>query len=53
MNLTIDANILVSELTCEVDMRHSLLLYSALERLYIAEYTWNEASYVIDKRNPH
>ncbi len=50
MNLTIDANILVNELTREGDMRHSLLMHPALEKLYIAEYTWDEASHVIDNR---
>jgi len=50
MNLTIDANILVNELTREGDIRRSLLMHPALERLYIAEYTWDEASHVIDNR---
>jgi predicted nucleic acid-binding protein len=50
MNLTIDANILVNELTRERNMRQSLLMHSALERLYIAEYTWDEAMHVIDNR---
>lgn len=50
MNLTIDANILVNELTREGEIRHSLLMHPALERLYIAEYTWDEASHVIDNR---
>ncbi len=50
MNLTIDANILVNELTREGDIRHSLLMHPALERLFIAEYTWDEASHVIKNR---
>lgn len=50
MNLTIDANILVNELTREGDIRRSLLMHPVLERLYIAEYTWDETSHVIDNR---
>ncbi len=50
MNLTIDANILVNELTREGDMRHSLLMHPTLERLFIAEYTWDEVSHVIANR---
>ena len=50
MNLTIDANILVNELTREKDMRHSPLMHPTLERLYIAGYTWDEAMHVIDNR---
>ena len=50
MNLTIDANILVNELTREGDIQRSLLMHPALERLFIAEYTWVEASHVIANR---
>ncbi len=50
MNLTIDANILVSELARDGNVLHSLLTHPVLETLYIAEYTWNEAIQVIDNR---
>ena len=50
MNLTIDANILVSEVDSETGVAQSLLLHPTLETVYIAEYTWNEAIYVLDRR---
>ncbi|MGI8855821.1 MAG: PIN domain-containing protein [Thermomicrobiales bacterium] len=50
MNLTIDANILVSEVDSETGMAQSLLLHPTFEAVYIAEYTWNEAMYVLDRR---
>jgi predicted nucleic acid-binding protein len=50
MNLTIDANILVNELTREGELRHSILMHPTLIRLFIAEYTWDEAIQVIDNR---
>jgi hypothetical protein len=49
MDLTIDANILVSEVDSEAGASQSLLLHPALGALYIAEYTWNEAMYVLDR----
>lgn len=39
MNLTIDANILVDELTCDGNIRHSLHMQPALTQIYIAGYT--------------
>ncbi len=50
MNLTIDANILVNELTREGELRHSILMHPTLRRLFIAEHTWDEAIQVIDNR---
>jgi hypothetical protein len=50
MNLTIDANILVSEVDGETGMAQSLLLHPTFEAVYIAEYTWNEAMYVLDRK---
>lgn len=50
MNLTIDANVLVSEVDSEKGASQSLLLHPTLETLYIAEYTWNEAMYVLNRR---
>ncbi len=50
MNLTIDANILVSEVDSETGMAESLLLHPTFAVVYIAEYTWNEAMYVLDRR---
>lgn len=50
MNLTIDANILVSEVDSETGVAQSLLLHPTLEAIYIAEYTWNEAIYVLARR---
>ncbi|MCA1723468.1 MAG: nucleotide-binding protein, PIN domain-containing protein [Thermomicrobia bacterium] len=50
MYLTIDANILVSELNEDTGASPSLLLHPVLETLYIAEYTWNEAKYVLARR---
>src|SRR5262245_19763317 len=50
MNLTIDANVLVSELSRYEDVLRSLLLHPALERLYIAEYAWEEAQHELPKR---
>ncbi len=50
MNLTIDANILVSEVDSETGVTKSLLLHPTLETVYIAEYTWNEAMYVLDRK---
>ncbi len=40
MNLTIDANVLVSEIDSEAGASQSLLLHPTLRTLYIAEYTW-------------
>jgi hypothetical protein len=50
MHLTIDANILVSEVDSETGASQSLLLHPTLRTLYIAEYTWNEAMYVLNRR---
>jgi len=50
MNLTIDANILVSEVDSETGVAQSLLLHPTLETVYIAGYTWNEAMYVLDRK---
>src|ERR1700680_1022693 len=50
MHLTIDANILVSELDMTTGVAQSLLLDAALETIYIAEYTWTEAMYVLERR---
>ncbi len=50
MNLTIDANILLSEADSETGVAQSLLLHPILEMLYIAEYTWSEATYVLARR---
>lgn len=50
MNLTLDANILVSELTRERELRDSILMHPTLRRLFIAEYTWDEGIHVIDNR---
>lgn len=50
MNLTIDANILVSELDPETGWQHSLLLNPAFGTLLIAEFTWNEAIYILEHR---
>jgi predicted nucleic acid-binding protein len=50
MNLTIDANILVSEVDSETGASQSLLLHPTFGTLYIAEYTWSEAMYVLNRR---
>jgi predicted nucleic acid-binding protein len=50
MNLTLDANILLDELTREGGLSHSLLTHRSLGTLYIAEFTWDEAIYVLDNR---
>ena len=50
MNLTIDANVLVSEIDSEAGASQSLLLHPTFEAVYIAEYTWNEAIYVLDRK---
>ncbi len=50
MNLTIDANILLDELTREGGITRSILKHAALGTIYIAAYTWNEAMYVLDNR---
>jgi predicted nucleic acid-binding protein len=50
VNLTLDANILVNELTREGELRDSILMHPTLRRLFIAEYTWDEAIHVIDNR---
>jgi predicted nucleic acid-binding protein len=50
MDLTIDANVLVSEVDSETGASQSLLLHPTLGTLYIAEYTWNEAMYVLNRK---
>lgn len=50
MHLTIDANILVSELDGDTGASQSLIGHPILEILYITEYTWNEAMYVLARR---
>ncbi len=50
MHLTIDANVLVSELDEGTGASQSLLDHPTLETLYIAEYTWNEAMFVLARR---
>ncbi len=50
MDLTIDANVLVSEVDSETGASQSLLLHPTLGTRYIAEYTWNEAMYVLDRK---
>jgi hypothetical protein len=50
MNLTLDANIVLDELTRDGGLSHSLLTHRGLGTLYIAEYTWGEAIHVLDNR---
>jgi predicted nucleic acid-binding protein len=50
MNLTLDANVILDELTREGGQSRSLLKIRGLSTLYIAEYTWNEAMHVLDNR---
>ncbi len=51
MHLMIDANVLVSELDEDTRASQSLLDHPTLETLYIAEYTWNEAMFVLARRS--
>ncbi|HEY7908064.1 MAG TPA: PIN domain-containing protein, partial [Thermomicrobiales bacterium] len=50
MNITVDANILVSELSGREEVVRSFLLGPSFERIYIAEYVWEEAQHELPKR---
>src|SRR4051794_31153096 len=50
MNITVDANILVSELSGREQIVRSFLLGPSFERLYMAEYAWEEAQNELPKR---
>jgi len=50
MDLTIDANILVSELDRNTGASQSLLGHPTLGMIYIAKYTWDEAIYVLERK---
>ena len=52
MHLTIDANILVSEVDSETGVPNRSFSTRRSKRVYIAEYTWNEAMYVLDRKGP-
>lgn len=50
MNLTIDANVLVSEMDSEAGASQSLLLHPTLRTLYIASFHVYSAMYVLDRK---